>query len=701
MNSFLQSVTDRVTSKKGMWITLGIWLVITMLLAVLAPSAKEYEVSSIDSIPAEAKSSIAQNKVDEYFKNNEGIPAILVFQKEDKKIDVSDLNPLFEKLDWIEGIKEYVPLTSMPPQAIVNFFSKDQSTLILPITFDSSLESKEIRSAQEEINEIVEKNTDLTLFTTGPAGIAVDSLNLFSRADFVLLFSTVGLILILLIVIYRSPLLALIPLLAASFVYEVVNQVLGLFGMAGLLISNQTFSIMTILLFAAVIDYSLFVFSRYREELKKFESKHDAMKQAMRETGMPVFFSGGTVLAAMLVLFFAEFGDYRNFAPVFATAMLIIMLASITLVPALFTLFGRKAFWPKIPRVGEETVKSSSAWNKIGKFVVKKPIFSASVIGIILLGSALNMLNLNYEFDTMKSFPEDMPSRQGYEILEEKFEKGDLAQTTVLFEAKNEVTPEQQAAMLEKLQNQNLVSSVRLNGSTSDKKVIQYSLTFKESPYAVETMDALEKMRDNANKLVAESKLNGELYFAGETAKKVDDRATNDRDLVVIVLLESLLIFVMLIIMTKSFKMPIYMMGTILISFLAAVGLGMFLSNLFFDIDTISNRVPLYSFVFLVALGIDYNIILISRFMEERKKHSVRKAVEIAVSNTGGVISSAGIILAATFAVLMTQPIQLLFVFGFIVAVGILLDTFLIRGILLPSLIVLFEKEKPAVEKDV
>jgi putative drug exporter of the RND superfamily len=308
---------------------------------------------------------------------------------------------------------------------------------------------------------------------------------------------------------------------------------------------------------------------------------------------------------------------------------------------------------------------------------------------------------LNYEFDTMKSFPKDMPSRQGYEILEEKFEKGDLAQTTVLFEANEEVTPEQQAALLENLQVQNLVSKVRQNGNTSDNKVIQYSLTFEESPYAVETMDAFEKIRDDANKIVVKSNLSGELYFAGETAKKVDDRATNDRDLIVIVLLESLLIFVMLIILTRSFKMPIYMMGTILISFLAAVGLGMFLSSLFFDIDTISNRVPLYSFVFLVALGIDYNIILISRFIEERKKHPVKKAVEIAVANTGGVISSAGIILAATFAVLMTQPIQLLFVFGFIVAVGILLDTFLIRGILLPALIVLFEKDKPETAQEV
>ncbi len=694
MKSILKVITDRVSTRKGTWVTLGVWVIVTVLLAILAPSAKDYESSNITSLPSDAKSVIAQNKLDQYFKDNDGTPAIFVFQSSDDKIvNVSELESFIKEVQKVEGVKEIVPITTLPPQATESFFSEDKSTVILPVTFEADFEAKEMRTSQEKMMEITEESTDLTLTITGPAGIAVDALDLFSRADVVLLLSTVGLILVLLIVIYRSPLLALIPLLAAAFVYEVVNQVLGLMGKAGLLINNQTFSIMTILLFAAVIDYSLFVFSRYREELKTYDSKHEAMKEAMRETGLPVFFSGGTVLAAMLVLFFAEFGDYRNFAPIFATAMLIIMLASVTLVPALFTLFGRKSFWPKIPRVGEESVKANSFWSKIGRSVVKKPVVSTVAIGIILVISALNMFNLKYEFDTMKSFPEDMPSRIGYEILEEKFEKGDLAPTTVLLEASEQVTMEQQDVIMKELKKQPLVSSVRPSGVTEDQKVVQFTITYTESPYDSETMDALEKTRDKSKQIVKDSGLEGELYFAGETANRIDDRATNNRDLIVIVLLESILIFAMLIVMTKSFKLPLYMMGTILLSFLAAVGLGMFLTNLFFDIDTVSNRVPLYSFVFLVALGIDYNIILISRFMEERKIHPVKKAVEIAVANTGGVISSAGIILAATFAVLMTQPIQLLFVFGFIVAVGILLDTFLIRGILLPALLVLFEKD--------
>lgn len=700
MKSFLIAITDRVTTKKGMWVTLIAWLIVTMALALFAPSVRDYQVSKIDTLPEDVQSVVAQEKVQQYFTNNQGIPAILVFQSKNGEVTLSELSNVLDQVEResIKGVQQVVPLSNIPPQATSEFFSDDKTTALIPLSFDSTLDTKEMQKSIAKISQIVKDTTDLTLYVTGPAGIATDTLDLFSRADLVLIFSTVGIILILLIVIYRSPLLALIPLLAAVFVYEVVTQILGIMGKGGLVMSSQTVSIMSILLFAAVIDYSLFVFSRYREELKTHESKYEAMQAAMKETGMPVFFSGGTVLAAMLVLFFAESGDYRNFAPTFATTMVVIMIASVTLVPALFTLFGRKSFWPRIPKVGDQHVHKQTFWGKVGQFVTKKPGFAVAVISIILLASASNLVNLQYEFDTMKSFPEDMPSRQGYEILENKFEKGDLAQTTVLLEAEEPVSREQLEDLRTTLANQELVSIVRVNGMTDDQKVVNYSLTFENNPYAIPTMDALETMIKNSEKIMADSNMAGKLYFAGETASKVDDRSINDRDVILIVALETILIFVLLIFLTKSFKMPIYMMGTILISFLAALGLGIFLSDLFFDIGAISDRVPLYAFVFLVALGIDYNIMLISRFQEERKHHSVKEAVEIAVANTGGVISSAGVILAATFAVLMTQPVELLFVFGFIVAVGILLDTFLIRGVLLPGLIVLLEKDKAVSE---
>lgn len=695
MNKLLHALTDRVSTKKGMWITLSIWLIATILLTVLAPGAKEYEVTRIDSLPKDAQSIIAQGKVDEYFEDNDGMPAILVFES-DSEIDYNELARIFDRIqeENIYGVDQVIPLSSIPQQALSGFFSEDGTAATIPLIYESTIETTGLRDAQEQIYGIVEELSDYTLYVTGPAGIAVDSLDLFSRADLVLIFSTVGLILILLVVIYRSPLLALIPLLAAGFVYQVVMQTLGIMGAGGLIMSNQTLSIMMILLFAAVIDYSLFVFSRFREELKVYEDKYTAMKVAMRETGVAVFFAGSTVLAAMLVLFFAEFGDYNNFAPTFSTALVIIILASVTLVPALFTLFGRKSFWPKIPKVGDSRVKEGSIWSKVGRFVANKPGLAVGIMGVFLLISAANIFNLQYEFDTMKSFPEDMPSRVGYEILEEKFEKGDLAPTTVLFEGNSTLSEEQQEDLRLALEAQKLVNAVRINGTAEEEKVIDYSLTFEAGPYDVEAIDAMEAIIESSEKILADINLDGELYFAGETASLVDDRIVNDRDVLVIVLLETILIFVLLIFLTKSIRMPIYMMGTILVSFVAALGLGMFLTDLLFGIDTISSRVPLYAFVFLVALGIDYNIILISRFQEERKQHTVKVAIEKAVASTGGVISSAGIILAATFAVLMTQPVQLLFVFGFIVAIGILLDTFLIRGVLLPGLIMLFEKDK-------
>jgi Predicted drug exporters of the RND superfamily len=694
MKALLLGITDFVSTKRGMWITLGVWLAVTLLLGGLAPGAKDYEVTSIDSLPEDAQSVIARNKLDQYFESFDGLPAILVFHAEEGEADLEALKPFFEQAPETEGLKSIVPLASLPPQAEQSFRSEDGSTVIVPVLFDASMETKELRTALEHLDELAGTASGVAFYVTGPAGIAVDSLNLFSRADVVLILSTVGLILILLVVIYRSPLLALIPLLAASFVYEAVNQTLGLMGAAGLVMSNQSLSIMTILLFAAVTDYSLFVFSRYRDELKRHENKYEAMKHAMRGTGVPVFFAGGTVLAAMLMLFFAEYGDYRNFAPIFGVTMAIVMIASVTLVPALFTLFGRKSFWPLIPKVGDPDHSDASLWSRAGRLTAKRPAVTAIVVGVLLVVSALNVANIRYEYDLMKSFPSDMPSRAGYEIVADKFESGLVAETTVIVEAKQPLTDEQKRKFADALAAQPLVSQVRENGSAEDGRVAQFSLTYGVNPYAEETMDALEALIGDRGGLLAESGIDGSVYFAGETASSIDDRAVNRSDIVRIVILETLLILALLVYLTRSVKMPVYMMATILISYVSALGLGLFLTDLLFGVDTYSTRIPVYAFVFLVALGIDYNIILASRFLEERRHHPVRKAVEIAVSKTGGVISSAGIILAATFAVLMTQPVQVLFVFGFITAVGILLDTFLVRGFLLPSLIVLFERDK-------
>jgi RND superfamily putative drug exporter len=699
MNTLLKSLTDWVSTKRGMWITIIVWLVFMIGLSA-GPQLSDYKVTNFQSLPSEAQSIIANEKLEQYFPNDQGTPGILVFHNENGEINLDEVAEIVDAIlaDDVAGIDEIINIANLPPQALESFKSEDKSTMIIPMTLDAAADSRQIGETVDKVAEIgnqaAQGFTDTLFRITGPAGIVGDTLKLFEQADFVLIMATIGIILLLLIVIYRSPLLALIPLLATAIVYQVANQVIGLMGAGGLEINNSTTSIMSILLFAAVIDYSLFVFSRFREELNHHESKYDAMKHAMHATGKPVFLAGGTIFAAMLVLFFASFRDYQNFAPIFGTTMAIIMLASITLLPALFTLFGRKAFWPKVPKFGKSKEVKHGFWGPVAKFVVNKPGLSGGIVGIIMLVTALNVFNLNYEFDTVKSFPKDLPSREGYEIVEAQYKKGELAPTSILITSDKAISEDQIKALSSRLIDEDNVASVRLIGVTEDSNALKYSMTLDFNPYSVEAIDLIKELRNGSDDLLADVNISGEIHYGGVTPKLVDERDVNNRDIWVIVVLETLLILVLLFVLTKSVRMSAYMMATILISFVSALGLGIFLIDVLFGYDAVSTRVPVYAFIFLVALGIDYNIILVSRFLEERKARKVKEALEVAIRNTGGVISSAGIILAATFAALMTMPIADLFVFGFIVAIGILMDTFLVRGMLLPAVILFFEKDK-------
>ncbi|MER2107862.1 MAG: MMPL family transporter [Solibacillus sp.] len=698
MNKWLHPITDWVATKKGMWITIVLWLVVMIGLSA-GPKLNDYKVASFQSLPDDAASIIAQNKVNEYFPQDDGTPGILVFTNDEGTIQLDEVMQILDAIfaKNIAGIDTIVDLNTFTPKEIESFISDDQSTMLVPMVLEGGLDSNDFSAINEEIttigSDVASTLQQTEFYITGPAGIAGDTTKLFAQADLVLLLATIVIILVLLIVIYRSPLLAFIPLFATVIVYQIVNQTVALLGAGGLEINNSTTSIMSILLFAAVIDYSLFVFSRYREELNRYESKYEAMKYAMRATGEPVFFAGGTVLAAMLVLFFADFRDYQNFAPVFGTAIFIIILASITLVPALFTLFGRKAFWPKVPKYGEVTEVKHSIWAPIAKFVVNRPGLSGGIVAALMLVTSLNVFNLNFEFDTVKSFPEDLPSRVGYEIVEEKFDKGELAPTSLLIESDTALTRQQINDMQQLLLAQEGVASVRFQGITEDAQNMKLSVALSLNPYSAEAIDLLEVMRTKGPELLADANIDGEAHFAGVTSKLVDERAINKSDIFKIVLLETVLILVLLFGLTRSFKMPLYMMATILVSYLSALGLGIFLVDVLFGFDAVSTRVPVYAFIFLVALGIDYNIILVSRFMEERKHAPVKEALETAIRTTGGVISSAGVILAATFAALTTMPIADLFIFGVMVSIGILIDTFLVRGMLLPALILFFEKD--------
>ena len=707
------------SSSKGSKIVLITWIVAVVAFSLLAPSAKEYDSNSSEgSVKGNTASEIAREALDKEFPSDDGMPALLVFYREGK-LTVDDREKITELSEWFtsDNKPQYVasalPYHMFPEEVQNQMFSEDGTTLIFNLAMEDNIDSDQ---ANETLNEIREKVNavgldDIQFEITGPAGISADTIALFQNADFVLMIATIGLIFLILIVIYRSPLLAITPLIIAGVVYGVVDRLLGLAGKNGWFpVDGSAVSIMLVLLFAVLTDYSLFVFSRFREELRKRESKYESMDEAIYHVAEPIFFSGGTVFLAMMTLFATVFKPYNHFAPVFSIAVIVILIAGLTLIPSIFALMGRRAFWPFIPKVQENKTKKSRLWTKVSEIVKKRPTMLASILLIIFLIGAANFTTINFSFNLLKSFPDDMSSRNGFELLEENYPVGELAPTTIIFETKDEIVvndtfKKEMKNIIERINELDGIEAVSPEREAlGDKlpndfiaesnKAVKLQVILKDHPYEREALTTIKDIRNVEEDIIAHTDFD-KMHIAGQTAAQLDVKEMNDRDTIVLFAAVTILLIIVLAFQTKSIILPFLMMGTILLSYFASMGFSWWIFQYIFNLDAISYRLPVYTFIFMVALGIDYNIMLVSRIREEAEKYPWKEAVARGVQLTGGVISSAGIILAATFSVLMTQPLQELFLFGFTMGIGILLDTFIIRGIFMPSLLILlFQKNK-------
>jgi RND superfamily putative drug exporter len=720
MNRFLPQLARFVSSSKGAKIVLISWLTAIFLLSAMAPSSKEVAKSGGEgSIHEDTLSAAAQQILKGDYPSQDGLTALLVFHGQNAITDAERGN--IQKIsEWLNSdqkpplVTRAIPFHQLPRPQQDSLFSEDQTTLLLTVSLQKDLESGQVYDTLEQIRHTADQigMGAVKLEITGPAGISSDTIMLFKKADFVLMLATVVLILVILIIIYRSPLLALLPLVIAGMVYQVVDRILGLAGKMGwFFVEKQSLSIMMILLFAVLTDYCLFIVARYRSELRKTDSKYDAMSTAFSKVAEPILFSGGTVFIAMITLFAAIFKPYHHFAPVFSVAMIIILLGGLTLIPALFALVGRKAFWPLIPKreMTLSEVKQKGFWAKVSAFITKKPAFTAVLLLIVLIIPSLSTLSMKYSFNLMKSFPSDISSRQGFELLQQRFPQGQLAPVTILLKSEKEIVLD--AAFIDKARllvnamkvrngisgitpeiNQDLLTS---NSQTvqamlsQQKHTIKLQMTLKQNPYDQEALDLINQMRVDSDQLLRDSGFDPaqfSLHYAGQTADQLDVRSMNKRDTLVLFSLITVFITLMLIWQARSIRLALTMIATMLLSYAATMGLVWGVFHYGFGYDAFSYRLPVYTFVFLIALGVDYNIVLVSRIKEEAQNYAWREAVGRGVALTGGVISSAGIVLAATFSVLMTQPLQELMLFGFAMAAGILIDTFLVRGMLLPAL---------------
>ncbi|MDO7906410.1 MMPL family transporter [Paenibacillus sp. JX-17] len=703
-----------VAGKTGRWVTLLIWIVAAVILNLVWPSVNSQEVGNAPNLPDDKPSVQAEALAAKEFPNAAGVPALLVWHKDQGLADedlvhIQKLTAAWESQPLPE--QTFVaPYHKMPVQALKAQLSEDGSTLVTPVFFDSSAETEELKQGVDELQKqaktefgsdvFAEANdsNNLTARVTGPVGISIDATGLFQNADVSLLIATVLLVLIFLLLIYRSPVLALIPLIAVGFAYMVVGPILGFMAQQGwITIDQQSISIMTVLLFGAGTDYCLFLISHFRQLLHVEKSKWKALFQAISGSSGAIAMSGFTVVISLLALLLAETGSYHRFAIPFSLSIFIMGIASLTLVPALLSIFGRVSFFPFIPRTYDMQVERAKAKNKpvpqpkprkeswIGRIVVTKP-WAVLGVAVILLGVLASFsTQIKFTYDILSSFPKDMPSREGFATIGEQFSEGELAPVKIMVDTEGKNVDLKTA--MQKLDYVDQVSDPQQG--FENKQISAVDVELRMNPYSMEAMNHIPDLKEAAGQVLEQAGVANaadKVWISGQTVDQYDNKQTGDRDDKIIIPVVIGLITLLLLVYLRSIVATVYLIATVVLSFFSALGLGWLIVHYGLGGDAIQGAIPLYSFVFLVALGEDYNIFMISSIWSKRKKMPLKQAIKEGVGETSSVITSAGLILAGTFAVLATLPIQVLVQFGIITAAGVLLDTFIVRPFLVPAI---------------
>ena len=531
-------------------------------------------------------------------------------------------------------------------------------------------------TAADALRSVAQANADgLTVHVTGPLGAAADSSKAFKGIDSTLLYATLMVVIVLLLVTYRSPVLWLLPVISAGVALTSAEALIYLLAAhAGLTVNAQSAGILYVLVFGAGTDYALLLTARYREELRRHEDRHEAMAVALRRAGPAIIASGGTVILSLLTLAVAELNSTKGMGPVLAIGVAVALFAMLTLLPALLVIFGRWIFWPARPMYGSAEPTTRGLWARVGRRIAVRPravwITTALVLGAMALGLAgLKASGLT----NAQSFRGHPDSVAGQQMLDQHF-PGGAGQPVVV--VGNRASAAQLMAAFRSTPG---ITAVTPPAVRAGHAYLEGTLTAApDSPAAYATID---RVRSAVHAVPGAGALVG-----GNTAINLDVQraAAHDRDLIIPVILA--VVFVILALLLRAIVAPIMLIATVVLSFAAALGVSALMFDHVFGFGGTDTSFPLFVFVFLVALGIDYNIFLMTRVREEAKRDGPRTGALTGLAATGGVITSAGCVLAGTFAVLGTLPVTFLTELGFAVAFGVLLDTIIVRSVLVTAL---------------
>lgn len=725
----LGRLTDFASGPRGKWVTIGVWFVVAGLLLSTLPRLEDVrENEQALFLPSDAESTRAFELASERFPND-GTPALVVFQQ-DGGLSEASLTAAADLSTWLvsdEAPAEIraVRSPSLTPEAANGLLSSDGSTLNIFVDIVGEPAEPEFGDAVEAIRDQTDAIAvpGLQVAVGGPGGLIFDLVSVFTQIDGFLLIVTALLVLVLLLAIYRSPVVALIPLLSVGLVFQLAGGV-GAWVAENfeLSVNGQATGIMTVVLFGTGTDYVLFVSARFREELTRHADAHEAMRATMRGVGGAVASAGATILIATGALLLATLRSYQSLGPVIAIAVALMVLAALTLIPAVLVAIGRRAYWPFQPRVLAAAVDAGessgadwerSLYGRIGGLVLRRPRIVLGVTTVALAVMVAGLVEYKPNYDPLESLPANAESVDSFELLRRGFPAGELSPTRVYVDfgdgaALAPTELEQLDAITRALEAHPAVASVQSPSSpfgveaavsrqpagaasrfvSSDGGVARIDVVLVDNPYSEVALDVVPELRSVAQEAAAGVGLAASsVLVGGETAEIFDTREANNRDTLVVLPLILLAIGVVLALLLRSLIAPLYLMATIAFTYFATLGLSVAVFSLVLGHEGVGQSVPFYLFVFLNALSVDYNIYLMSRVREEARHAPLDVATRHALARTGGVITSAGLILAGTFSALMVLPLRDLFQLGFAVAVGVLMDTFVTRTLIVPALV--------------
>ena len=680
----MNALLNFITGKKTAWVTLLIGLVFAII--AFGPLNVSESNTTPDSGLKDSVESVQVQKLQEQLPVNEGSLALIVY--------ASDSEFTEEQLKWLQG--EFDPQTQMPKgganEKFVQFtnvevmgekfvppaaISEDGTTALITVPLDATDDFEVTTERIDLMRELAPEGmpAGLEVYVTGPEGFIKDVGSIFNGANFSLLAVTASVVALLLLITYRSPVLWLVPLIvvgvADGMAGILARRVAELLGFSP---DASVTGILSVLVFGAGTNYALLLIARYREELLTLEDRREAMRVALRGAGPAILASGSTVAVALALLLLAEIEGRQALGLVSAVGIVVAMIAGLFVLPAALVVFPRGIFWPLVPKLGGKNPFEKSIWTKLGTAVSKRPILISGAGVALLAVMATGGLGIKTGLSATEIFIQKPEAVVGQQVLAESFSAGSAAPSQVIV-ANDHV--DHAIDILTKIEGVDEVTK----GASNDE-FTQLDAVLNAEPESAAARELIREMRLALEELPEEAIA----LVGGQDAIALDAEEATARDQILLVPLILISVFLILILLLRSLLAPVLLLLAVVGSFFSALGASWLIFQYIFGFPALDLTVFILAFLFLVALGVDYSIFLVTRAQEEARKLGTFEGMRKALGATGGVITSAGILLAAVFAVLGVLPLIALAQVGTIVCIGVLLDTLLVRTVIVPAL---------------